>query len=106
MEKADVEAWMQEHYPRNPIIQEMARVFGYSETNFGKAFRRLFGTTPKQYILHMRLQEAYRLLRQGYCPSDVCVQLRFSSRSTFTKLFKRQFGILPKMCQKRRHFER
>jgi len=106
MEKPEVEAWLREHYSRNPFIQEMARTFCYSETNFGKAFRRLFGTTPKQYILRMRLEEAYRLLQQGCTPSDVCIQLKFGCRSTFSRLFKRQYGILPKSCRKKSRFIR
>ncbi len=81
----------------NPIqIKEVAKVVGLSEYHFFRLFKTTFGTTPQQYFLRKRLQEAYNLLKTGnYNITEVATEMGFADIYSFSKAFKKRFTISP-----------
>jgi AraC-like DNA-binding protein len=77
----------------NTLLAEKAKI---SEVYFRKIFNESFGTTPKQYILSLRIEEAKRLLDEGISSvsaiSDAC---GFSSVYHFSRAFKSATGMTP-----------
>ena len=57
---------------------------------------RIFETTPGKWLLRRRLEEAYRLIRDGgRKASDVYLDVGFEDLSHFSYAFRKQFGEAP-----------
>lgn len=77
-------------------LREMARLVGYSEFHFIRAFKATLGLTPHQYLLRLRLRKAGALIVAGRDPlADIAYQLGFSSQSHLTAAFSSILGISP-----------
>jgi AraC-like DNA-binding protein len=72
-------------------VAEIARL---SPHYFVALFHRVFGISPHQYRIERRMQEARRLVAQTCRPiREILNQLGLDSHSTFTRVFRRQFGM-------------
>ncbi|MBO5010119.1 MAG: helix-turn-helix transcriptional regulator [Clostridia bacterium] len=77
----------------NTCLSEKAKV---SEVYFRRLFKEHFGTTPKQYILNTRIEEAKRLLSEGISSiSGISAACGFSSVYHFSRAFKLSTGMTP-----------
>jgi AraC-like DNA-binding protein len=80
-----------------PVLANLSKTIGMSETKMKQLFKQTFGETIYNYYQQIRLEEAAFLLKQaGHSVSEVGYQLGFSNLSHFSKLFERQYGINPK----------
>lgn len=62
----------------------------------------MFGATPQQYRIQMKLERAKRLLAAGdRSVTDVCMEIGFSSLGSFSLLFWRRVGATPSDYQRR-----
>lgn len=77
-------------------VEEIGRKVGFSRSQLHRKFKALLGKSPNQLIVEVRLNEAYRLLKQGAgSVSEVAYSVGYSNLSYFAKSFKRKFGLLP-----------
>lgn len=83
------------NYTESITIEQIARIAGMSEYHFFRLFKQTIGCTPYQYVLSNRLNKASQLLKADYQVSDVAVLMGFSDIHSFSKAFKKQFGISP-----------
>jgi AraC-like DNA-binding protein len=90
--------YLQEHLTDDVSIEHLARLSCMSLSTFERKFKQHFGHTPKQYILHMKVHEACRLL-PGTPIAKVAVDTGFGGQSYFTKQFRSVVGITPKQYQ-------
>ena len=78
-------------------IDDMAKMYGMSDTYFRKLFMERFGTTPLKYINSLRLEYARELLESRYYTvgevSDMC---GFNNINYFSTFIKKELGISPK----------
>jgi AraC-like DNA-binding protein len=81
-------------------IREIAEDATISPYHFIRQFEALFGTTPHQYRIAARLEEAKRLLARGESVTDVCMAVGFSSLGSFSDLFARRVGTAPSRYRK------
>ena len=88
--------FMDENFLSINEISEVSLVSHLSEFHFFRSFRQAFGTTPYQYILNKRLSFAEQLIRNGRMSiTDISLHCNFPDLFTFSKAFKRQYGIAP-----------
>ncbi|MBD2022675.1 helix-turn-helix transcriptional regulator [Leptolyngbya sp. FACHB-36] len=82
-------------------LAEMARVVGVSPFHFARLFKNTTGFAPHQFVLHLRLERAKRLLvtHQLSLP-DVAQAVGFFDQAHFTNAFRRAFGVTPKAFAK------
>ena len=77
-------------------VADMAGAAAMSDYHFFRAFRAVHDQSPHQYLLGLRLRHAQDLLRRGlYEVADVALMCGFADHPTFTKAFKRRFGLAP-----------
>jgi AraC-like DNA-binding protein len=93
--KACIE-YLQEHLMENISIDHLARLSCMSLSTFERKFKQHFSLTPKQYILHMKVHEACRLLPTAGSIARVALETGFGGQSYFTKQFRSVVGITPK----------
>ncbi|MDB5089892.1 MAG: AraC-type DNA-binding protein [Mucilaginibacter sp.] len=77
-------------------LDDIATQACMNKFHFLANFKALYGLTPHQYIINLRLQKAYQLLKeQHYSVSRVCYTVGFESLQSFSSLFRRRFKISP-----------
>ncbi len=84
--------------PHHPwTLDALARSVGMSRAALAARFRSAVGTTPIEYVTRLRLEEARRLLRdRERTLDDVAARVGYSSAFSFSKAFKRVYGVSPR----------
>lgn len=74
----------------------LAKKANMSEVHFRKLFAEKYNTTPKQYILDVRMKKAKQMLRASDLPvSEIAVMCGFTSLYSFSRAFKDKTGETP-----------
>ena len=77
-------------------VKSLCAQYNFSDKYFREHFRALFGSTPTQYLIGLRLEEAARLLSSGtHSVSEVAEAVGFSDIYYFSRLFKKRFWCSP-----------
>lgn len=77
-------------------IAALAKKLGVSYSQFRQEFRKHTGFAPWQYVLHVRIIHARRLLAGSDAQlEEIATQLGFSSAFHFSTAFKQAMGISP-----------
>jgi AraC family transcriptional regulator len=76
-------------------LETVARASCLSRYHFHRIFTQVFGKTPHAYLTQIRLARAHSALRAGLPVVQVCVDVGFSSPSSFSRQFRAQYGISP-----------
>lgn len=91
-----VTEYVQQGLDKEFTVEELAGVVGLGAAHFAKLFRRTVGTSPYQFVMAQRVQQAQHLLvATSDTLADVAVQLGFYDQSHFTKVFRRLTGQTP-----------
>lgn len=92
--------YLQEHLMETVSIEHLAKLSCMSLSTFERKFKQHFSLTPKQYILHLKVHEACRLLPTAKNIARVALETGFGGQSYFTKQFRTVVGITPKQYQR------
>lgn len=77
-------------------LDSVANVFNLSKFYFHRLFSAMMGCSLNHYILSRRLNASLPLVQAGHLPlTDIACRLNFGTPSSFTRAFKRQFGMPP-----------
>lgn len=96
----DAIEYLQVRFKEKISIEHLAQLSGMSLSTFERKFKQHFSLTPKQYILHMRVHEACRLLPGSQSIERVAEETGFGGQSYFTMQFRSVVGITPKQYQR------
>lgn len=83
---------------QNPKLSnaELAEKCNISEVYFRKIFTETYKTTPKQFIVEIRINKAKQLLSDGFLNiGAVAEECGFSNQYHFCRLFKEKTGFTP-----------
>lgn len=96
-------AIMHDQYARPLRIAELAAAARLSRSQFDRQFRKLFGTTPREYLQRVRVSAACRLLEETHQKTtQIALATGFYDHSHFSRTFRRIMGNTP-MTYRRRH---
>lgn len=77
-------------------IPEVAMNCGLSEYYFFRLFKTVYGVSPMQYVIHLRLEFARHLLTEHRCSvTEAASRSGFSDIFSFSKTFRKKYGISP-----------
>ncbi len=101
----NIKTYIEENLNNDLKIKAIAKHFGYCENQFCNIFKKHFRISPKQYILDKKIKEAAFLLsftnKSITCISD---ELRFSTPSYFSSLFKTKYKQTPSEYRETHNF--
>ena len=86
-----------ENFDSNALCKAMSM----SRTQLFRRMKSLIRQAPANYIKSVRLQKAKELLETAdWTVSEIAYKTGFQSVSHFTKIFKKQYGVLPSVLQR------
>lgn len=87
-------------------LEEICDKFYVSNSKLRRDFKKVFGTSLRQFVINTKLEQAkYTLINEGVSITEVARLYGYSSISKFSEAFKKKFGISPKQVAKKYHFE-
>lgn len=89
--------WIRANYREDLTLRKVAHTAGLSPNHLIRSYRQVFGATPHQHVVELRLREAAHLLRHRNDLSvlAICAAVGYESPSTFSGTFRRKTGISP-----------
>ncbi len=88
--------YIEDHLQQDITIVAVAEAASYSLFHFCRAFNRTLRHTPYDYLMRRRLSEAAReLVETDRKVIDVALDYAFKNPETFSRAFKRMFGVQP-----------
>ncbi|MDD6174813.1 MAG: AraC family transcriptional regulator [Firmicutes bacterium] len=88
--------------PSHPFtLEDLTARAGVKKTLFLQSFRNVTGTSPKQYIIGLRLESARSLLLETQMPvSQIAEKCGFTDAFYFSRRFKAKFSESPQQYRK------
>ncbi len=93
---ADVVAHLHEHFEFEITSQSLAKIAGLSVSHLERQFRLAFGTSPRQYLIRVRLEQGAVLLREtDKTITKIAQECGFYDHAHFSRSFRRLMGMAP-----------
>jgi AraC family transcriptional regulator len=81
------------HLDRPIEVAALARLAGRSPFNFTRVFSRSVGVTPHRYVIHLRLQQAIDMVRDGRTAlAEIAACTGFADQSHLSRWVRRVHG--------------
>lgn len=93
--------FIDKHFADNIGLDNIAEKAFFSKFHFIRNFKSWYGTTPYQYLISVRIENAKRLLKADNTVSEVCFSIGFDSPTSFIGLFRKITGSTPATFQNR-----
>ncbi|MDN4494444.1 helix-turn-helix domain-containing protein [Ureibacillus aquaedulcis] len=92
--------YIDDHLEESLTLDSVASRFNLSKYYFHRLFSAMMNCSLNQYILSRRLNASLKLVQdENLSLTDIAYQLNFGTPSSFTRAFKRQYGIAPSMIR-------
>ena len=95
--KIDILDFLESNYMNDISMEEIANYTGRSLSTFKRDFKKCSTLSPREWLIHRRLEAAHELIRKGGLKvSEICFEVGFKNLSHFSKIYKERYGISPK----------
>ena len=90
---SEILAYMNKRLTEPLTIEDICHEFFISRSSLQALFKTHLNTSPKNYLLNIKLQKSKELIRENqYTISEIAYRLGFSSIHYFSRLFKKYFN--------------
>lgn len=90
------ESFMGMHYSSDITVQDVADYVGIHRSHFTVAFSKLFGISPGQYLIRLRMTNGARMLEEtDISITEIALSLGYSDIFAFTRAFSNYYGMPP-----------
>ncbi|MHA2938979.1 AraC family transcriptional regulator [Vibrio sp. RC27] len=87
--------YIHDNFELNPSLTELEDISNCSKFQLIKSFKTVFGVTPHQYLLLIKVFNAKTFLARGASCVETSLACGFYDQSHFTRNFKKAFGVSP-----------
>ena len=99
---AEVVEYLHKHFHENVGTEHLAKMAGLSVSHFERRFRLAFGSSPRQYLIRVRIENAARLLRETQQSiTEIAQSCGFYDHAHFSRSFQRVMNLSPSRYRKR-----
>ena len=99
---SEVIAEMERNYQKQLKLAELASIARMSEGNFMRLFKEATGQSPIEYLIHLRIQKAMKLLRSTNMQiTQIAYHIGFNDSNYFTRIFKKNSGQSPRQYRQK-----
>lgn len=93
--------FMEAHLCEKIVLQGLAELLGLDRFTFLKLFKRSVGMTPHAWLVRLRLERAFMLLKAGNAMpvAEIAHAVGFFDQSHFTRAFRQAYGVTPSNFQ-------
>ena len=91
--------FIDKHYMDNIDLENIADQAYFSKFHFIRLFKSIYGKTPNNYLIKIRIDSAKILLAKGHSVSETSLMIGFESPTSFTGMFKKIVGKTPSTFQ-------
>jgi len=84
------------NFSNNITLEDICKAGYISKYYLIRSFKKLYGKTPNQYLILVRINRAKELLRKDNSVLEVCFAVGFDSPTTFAGLFNKIVGSSPR----------
>lgn len=92
------ESFMSMHYTEDITVQDVADYIGVHRSHLTVAFSKMYGVTPGQYLLRLRMTNGARMLEEtDLSITEIALSLGYSDIFAFTRAFGQYYGMSPSL---------
>jgi AraC-like DNA-binding protein len=92
--------FIDEHYANNIDLRNISDQAHFSKFHFIRLFKSIYGATPNNYLVRVRMQNAKIFLTKKYSVFETSIMVGFDSPTSFAGVFKKNTGYTPSVFQK------
>ncbi len=98
--KRDIREFMENNYLKNLKVDDYALLTGRSKSTFIREFKKLYNTTPNQWLIEKRLEKAHHILMNSRMSvTDIAFEVGYENVSHFIAAYKKKFKLTPKQSR-------
>jgi AraC-like DNA-binding protein len=98
--------FIDENYAARIDLENISDQAHFSKFHFIRLFKSIYGSTPNNYLIKVRIDKAKYFLSKGHSVLETCVLIGFDSPTSFSGMFKRIAGKTPSAFQKEQETKR
>ncbi|GAB4006572.1 hypothetical protein GCM10028808_08700 [Spirosoma migulaei] len=98
--------FIDKHYADQIDLDNIADQAHFSKFHFIRLFKTLYGKTPNNYLINVRMDHAKILLAQGYSVLETSMRVGFESPTSFAGMFKKNAGQSPSLFRREQQLKR
>ncbi|MCW8930823.1 MAG: AraC family transcriptional regulator [Gammaproteobacteria bacterium] len=94
--KRNIKRLMEKYAISDLNINDFATLSGRSTTSFNREFKKIYNTSPKQWLIEKRLSHAYELLvNKQWSVTDTANEIGYENISHFIESFRKKYKKTP-----------
>lgn len=91
-----VRDYIHQHLDETISLDDLAASVALSRYHFARRFRQSTGTSPHEFVLQQRVEQAKTMLARTSAPLlDIAVRCGFADQSHMTRVFRQRVGATP-----------
>lgn len=91
-----IKQYLESHFSENISIREIASALYMNSHYLGEYFKKKNGISIKKYLLQLRMQRAFAMLKEGNLSvTQIAEEVGFETVQYFSAKFKEYYGISP-----------
>lgn len=93
--------YMRNHFAEPIRIEALSQTCGLHPASFSRHFKKATGMMPRDYLTHIRIEHAKKMLLQAKLSREVALSTGFCDEFYFSRVFKKVVGLSPTAFIKR-----
>lgn len=92
--------YIEQNYNEDLTLEELSKVASFSKYHFHRIFKSIVGENLGDYIRRVRLSSTTLKFKTNQKITEIALDCGYETNSSFSKAFKKHFGITPKEFSK------